>query len=120
MPRYAVWTAIAFFAALGLPGLSGFISEALVFIGAFKAWPYITIVSASGVVLTAAYVLWTYKRIYLGPVNEKYRGFPDISWREVVTLAPLVIIVFVLGVYPQIMIDVMNATLVGINQLVLK
>ena len=120
MPRYAVFTAIAFFAALGLPGLSGFISEALVFLGSFKAWPVITAVSASGVVLTAAYVLWTYQRIFLGKVNEKYQSLKDISAREVVTLVPLVIIVVVLGVYPKIMIDVMNATLVSINALVAK
>ncbi len=119
MPRYAVWTAVAFFAALGLPGFSGFISEALVFIGAFKTWPWYTVMSATGVVLTAAYILWTYKRIFLGKVNEKYQGMQDITWRETVTLAPLVVIVVVLGVYPKIMIDIMNATLVSINALII-
>ncbi len=120
MPRYAVWTAVAFFAALGLPGLSGFVSEILVFLGAFKAWPWITVFSASGVVLTAAYVLWTYQRIFLGKANEKYLSLPDINWREVITLAPLVLIVFILGVYPKIMLDMMNATLVSINAIFVK
>ncbi len=120
MPRYAVWTAVAFFAALGLPGLSGFISEILVFIGGFKAWPLITAFSATGVVLTAAYILWTYQRIFLGKVNEKYKGIADISWREMVTLAPLVIIVFILGVYPKAMLDIMNATMMGINAIFIK
>ncbi|MBI2341983.1 MAG: NADH-quinone oxidoreductase subunit M, partial [Deltaproteobacteria bacterium] len=120
MPRYAVWTAIAFFAALGLPGLSGFISEALVFLGAFKMWPWYTAVSVSGVVLTAAYVLWTYQRVFLGKINEKYKNLPEISWRETVTLAPLALIVVILGVYPKAMLDIMNATLVGINQLFVK
>jgi NADH-quinone oxidoreductase subunit M len=120
MPRYAVWTAVAFFAALGLPGLSGFISEALVFLGSFGVWPYLTAFSATGVVLTAAYVLWTYQRIFLGQPNEKYSGLPDINWRETLTLAPLALIVVILGVYPRLMLDIMNATLVGINSVVMK
>jgi NADH-quinone oxidoreductase subunit M len=120
MPRYAVLTAIAFFAALGLPGLSGFISEVLVFIGGFKTWPWYTAISATGLVLTAAYILWTYQRVFLGKINEKYAGLSDISAREMVTLLPLVAIVFFLGVYPKAMIDIMNATLVGINAMVLK
>jgi NADH-quinone oxidoreductase subunit M len=120
MPRYAVWTAIAFFAALGLPGLSGFISEALVFLGAFKMWPWYTAISVSGVVLTAAYVLWTYQRVFLGKVNEKYKNLSEISWRETLTLAPLALIVVVLGVYPKAMLDIMSATLEGVNQLFIK
>jgi len=120
MPRYAVWTAIAFFAALGLPGLSGFISEVLVFLGAFKTWPLITAFSATGVVLTAAYILWTYQRIFLGKINEKYASLPDINRREMLTLAPLVVIVFILGVYPKVMLDIMNATLVSINGIFVK
>jgi NADH-quinone oxidoreductase subunit M len=120
MPRYAVMTAVAFFAALGLPGLSGFISEALVFIGGFKAWPIITMFSATGVVLTAAYILWTYQRVFLGKANEKYLSLPDITAREMITLVPLVAVVFVLGVYPKLMLDMMNATLMTVNQLVTR
>jgi NADH-quinone oxidoreductase subunit M len=117
MPRYAVFTAIAFFAALGLPGLSGFISEALCFIGAFKLWPWYTIVSAIGVVLTAAYFLWAYQRIFLGQVNEKYKDLVEINAREMITLIPLVAIVVILGVYPNAMLGIMDATLANINAL---
>ena len=120
MPRYAVWTAVAFFAALGLPGLSGFISEVLVFIGAFKTWPWYTAFSATGVVLGAAYILWTYQRIFLGKKNEKYAGLPEITWRETITLAPLALIVAILGIYPKAMLDIMDATLVGINAIFVK
>lgn len=120
MPRYAVWTALAFFAALGLPGLSGFISEALVFLGSFKMWPWYTAISATGLVLTAAYILWTYQRIFLGPKNEKYSNLPDINWRETLTLAPLALIVLILGVYPRAMLDIMSATLTGINGIFIK
>jgi NADH-quinone oxidoreductase subunit M len=116
MPKYAVWTGIAFFAALGLPGLSGFISEALVFLGAFKNWPVYTAIAITSVVLTAAYMLWALQRVFLGPLNEKYKGYPDINGREVITLLPLVIIVVVMGVYPKPAIDLMSVSLNGINE----
>ncbi len=115
MPRYAVLTGLAFFAALGLPGLSGFISEALSFLGGFKTWPLYTIISASGVVLTAGYMLWTFQRVFLGPINEKYKGLPDINRREILSLAPLAAIVIIVGVYPRVILDVMNVSLVGLN-----
>lgn len=116
MPRYAVWTTIAFFAALGLPGLSGFISEALIFLGAFKTWPGLTALAVSSVVLTAAYMLWTLQRVYLGKANEKYKDFPDITSREALCLAPLAVIVLILGVYPKPILDLMQVSLNGINQ----
>ncbi len=115
MPKYAVWTTIAFFAALGLPGLSGFISEALVFLGSFKNWPGITAIAITSVVLTAAYMLWTLQRVFLGPLNEKYKDYPDINAREVLTLLPLAAIVLFLGVYPKPLINMMSVSLQGIN-----
>jgi NADH-quinone oxidoreductase subunit M len=117
MPKYAVWTAIAFFAALGLPGLSGFISEALVFLGSFQNWPGLTALAVSSVVLTAAYMLWTMQRVFLGPLKEKYKGYLDISGREALCLLPLVIIVFILGVYPKPALDMMRVSLNGINEM---
>jgi NADH-quinone oxidoreductase subunit M len=116
MPKYSVWTTIAFFAAVGLPGLSGFISEVLVFLGAFKTWPWLTALSATSVVLTAAYMLWTLQRIYLGKLNEKYKDLPDINLREALCLAPLAVIVLVLGVYPKPALDLMAVSLNGVNE----
>lgn len=120
MPRYAVWTAFAFFAALGLPGLSGFVAEALVFMGSYQRYPGFTVVALSGVVLGAAYLLWTIQRAFLGAKNEKYAGFPDINIREVVSLLPLAILVLVLGVYPQPMLDLISKSLLILNESVLK
>jgi len=117
MPKYAVWTAIAFFAALGLPGLSGFISEALIFLGAFKNWPGLTALAVSSVILTAAYMLWTMQRVFLGPLREKYKDLLDISPREALTLLPLVMIVVFLGVYPMPALDMMKVSLNGINEM---
>jgi len=115
MPRFAVITGLAFFAAMGLPGLSGFISEILCFLGGFRTWPVYTIIAATGVVLTAAYMLWTYQRVFLGTINEKYKALPDLNGREMLSLAPLAIIIIIVGVYPNVMLDLMNKSLVSLN-----
>lgn len=101
---------IAFFAALGLPGLSGFISEAFSFLGAFQTFRWLTIASTLGIVLTAAYMLWTLQRVFLGTLPDKWKDLPDINGRELVTLIPLAIIVIFLGIYPAPMLDLMNAS----------
>lgn len=115
MPRYAVWVAFAFFAALGLPGMSGFIGEALVFVGSYSTYPKMTIVALTGVVLGAAYLLWTIQRAFLGAKNEKYKDLEDINLREVISLAPLGIIVLFLGIYPMPLIDLIDSSLMTLN-----
>jgi NADH-quinone oxidoreductase subunit M len=116
MPKYAVWTALAFFAAIGLPGLSGFISEVLIFLGAFKTWPGLTTIAVTSVILTAGYMLWTMQRVYLGKLNEKYTNLPDITPREALCLAPLAVIVVILGVYPKPVLSLMEVSLNALNQ----
>lgn len=119
MPFYTGWTALAFFAAMGLPGLSAFISEVLVLIGGWQNYPVVTIIAASAVVLTAGYMLWAMQRIYLGPANEKYLELPDINAREVATLVPLGIIVVILGVYPKPVLDLIDVSLNNLNGVLL-
>jgi len=116
MPRYAVWVAFAFFAALGLPGLSGFIGEALVFLGSFNIYPALTITALLGVVLGAAYLLWTIQRAFLGPVNDKWKELKDINFREAMSLLPLAVIVLILGIYPMPMIDLIDTSLIALNE----
>lgn len=111
MPRYAAFTAFAFFAGLGLPGLSGFISEALVFLGAFKVYPILTAVAVSGVVLTAAYLLWAYMRVFFDKMPDKYKGFSDISKLEVFSLMPVAFFVLVFGVYPAPYLKLVEPTM---------
>ncbi len=120
MPRYAVMTTIAFFAALGLPGLSGFVSEVLCFLGGFKTFRLYTIISATGVVLTAAYMLWAFQRIFLGGANERYKDLPDINAREMATLVPLVLIVVAVGVYPKLVLDLFGATVSSLTDAMLS
>ena len=115
MPKYAAIMSVAFFAALGLPGLSGFISEAFSFLGAFQAFRRITIFSTVGIVLTAGYMLWTLQRLFLGPLPERWKSLPDINGRELFTLVPLAVIVIVLGIYPNPMINLMST---AVNTLV--
>ena len=118
MPVYTGVTAIAFFAALGLPGLSAFISEVLVLLGAWQRFPVLTIIGATAVVLTAGYMLWTLQRIWLGKLKEKYSSIPEINARELFTLVPLAAIVLVLGIYPTAILDLMSSSLDQLNGLV--
>jgi len=118
MPKYAGFFGFAFMASLGLPGLSGFISEVLVFMGAFKAFTLLVILAATGVVITAAYHLWAVQRIHLGPFNARWKDVlvgHDMDGREMLTLIPLAIIVLVLGFYPIPIIDMVST---GMHDLV--
>ncbi|HJU10129.1 MAG TPA: NADH-quinone oxidoreductase subunit M [Candidatus Binataceae bacterium] len=119
MPVYAGITGFAFFAALGLPGLSAFISEVLVLIGAWRTHPIMTIFGAGTAILTAAYLLWCFQRIYLGPLNERYRLFRDLTFREGFTLVPLAIIVVILGWYPHAVLGLLQTSLNHLNQVVI-
>jgi len=112
MPVYTGFVTVAFFAAIGLPGLSGFISEAFVFLGAFGVGliRVVTIVSTLGIVLGAGYMLWTLQRVYLGKLNEKWSGLKDLDFREYAMFIPLTAIVIFLGVYPSAMLDLMNTS----------
>jgi len=111
MPRYLGITALAFFASMGLPGLSGFISEAMVFIGAFPVWRTFTIISVFGIIITAGYLLWTIQRMFFGATNPKYATIQEINARELFTLIPLAIIVLFLGIWPHPVLNLMNTSL---------
>jgi len=110
-PEYAAITGFAFMAGLGLPGLSGFISEALCFLGGFKSFQLLTIVSASGVVITAAYFLWAMQRVHLGELNPKYAALTDVTWRERLTLYPFAVVIVVMGFYPMPLLERMQPSL---------
>jgi len=119
MPKYAGFFGFAFMASLGLPGLSGFISEALVFIGAFKTFTFLVILAATGVVITAAYHLWAILRIHFGPFNTRWAKAlvgHDMDFREMLTLVPLAIIVLILGFYPMPLLDLIQT---GMHDLIL-
>jgi NADH-quinone oxidoreductase subunit M len=105
MPVYMGMSTIGIFASLGLPGLSGFVSEALCLVGAWQTFPILTIISTLGIVITAAFFLWTIQRVYLGPLNEKYKDYPDTDARELFCLIPLGFLCILLGVMPYLLIN---------------
>ena len=117
MPVYTGFVTVAFFAAIGLPSMSGFVSEALVFIGAFgvSTIRVLTLISTLGILLGAGYMLWTLQRIFFGPLNEKWATLKDLDAREYAMFIPLTIIIIFLGVYPSGMLDIMNSS---VNSLV--
>lgn len=111
MPLYAGMCMIAFFAGLGLPGFSGFVSEFMCFIGAFPVFKVIVIISTLGILLNAAYFLSAYKRIFFGELNEKYKDMPEINRRELFTVVPLAIITLFFGIYPRPFLDIISNTI---------
>jgi len=112
MPVYTGFVTVAFFAAIGLPGLSGWVSEALVFVGAFgvDSLRTLTMISMLGILLGAGYMLWTMQRVYLGNVPDKWKELKDLDKRELAMFIPLTIIILLIGVYPSIILDVMNTS----------
>jgi NADH-quinone oxidoreductase subunit M len=100
-PVYAALTSVAYMAAIGLPGLSGFISELLILIGSFKVWQLPTILAGLGIIFGAGYMLWAYQRIFFGKVNPKYKNLKEINFVELCSIVPLMIIVIYLGIFPN-------------------
>jgi NADH-quinone oxidoreductase subunit M len=111
MPKYAGVMTVAFFAALGLPGLSGFISEAFSLIGAFQTFRVLTMIAVLTIVLTAGYMLWVLQRVFLGTIPEKWKTLTDMDGRETFMLASLAAIVIFLGIYPSPVLDLMNSSM---------
>jgi NADH-quinone oxidoreductase subunit M len=120
VPEYTALMGLAFFASMGLPGLCGFISEFMVFQGAFSVYRGLVIISATSVVLTAAYYLWTIQRMFLGKLNEKYKDLEDVNWRERLTLYPLAALALLFGFYPQAIMDLFNGALQQMSHMLLR
>ena len=111
LPEYTAIMGLAFFASLGLPGLCGFVAEFMVFSGAFPTFTVFTIISATSVIITAAYYLYAIHRMFLGKLNKAYASYPDLVWRERLTLYPLAAWAIFLGFYPQFILGAVNGTL---------
>jgi NADH-quinone oxidoreductase subunit M len=103
MPLYTGFSVILFFASMGLPGLCGFIGEFAVLRAAWSFSIALAIPAVLSVVLTACYLLWTWKRVYLG-TNQATQSYPDLTPREAACLLPFVVLAILLGVIPQTVI----------------
>ena len=122
MPKYFAVTMIAFFASIGLPGLSAFISESFIFLGGFSsdAIRVISIVSMLGIILNAGYILWTIQRLFFGTLPEKWGGLKDINGRELLSSVPLLVIIIVLGILPSMFINLMSTSVNQLISLIIK
>jgi NADH-quinone oxidoreductase subunit M len=101
VPRYAAVFLVVMLASVGLPGLNGFVGEFLILLGTFAQWPRAAMVATSGVVLGALYLFWMYQRVIFGPlVHEENRQLADLDAREIAVVAPVIVLCFVMGLWP--------------------
>jgi NADH-quinone oxidoreductase subunit M len=116
MPIYAFVFMLFTLANVGLPGTSGFVGEFLTLLGAFKANTWVAFLATIGVILSAAYALYLYRRMIFGPLEKPaLRTISDMTYREVAVFAPLVVLTVLLGLYPAPILDV---TAVSVKNLV--
>jgi NADH-quinone oxidoreductase subunit M len=116
MPLYAFAFMVFTLANIGLPGTSGFIGEFLTMLGTFRVNTWVATLAALGTILSAAYALWLYRKVIFGKLEKpSLFNIRDLGWREMVILAPLVILTIVLGIYPKPVLD-MSAT--SVTQLI--
>jgi NADH-quinone oxidoreductase subunit M len=128
MPLYTAFVGFAFMASLGLPGLSGFIGEVLTFVAAFPVYRVMTILAATGVIITAGYHLWALQRMFLGKFREEWRHdhaleatggrFVEINRREIWSLVPLVALVLVLGFWPKPLLSLTDRASLDLSSVV--
>jgi NADH-quinone oxidoreductase subunit M len=107
MPAYALIFMFFTMANVGLPGTSGFVGEFLTLMGIFQVNTWVALFATSGVILSAAYALWLYRRVVMGDlIKESLKSITDMGTRERVIFAPLVVMTLLLGVYPALALDV--------------
>lgn len=115
-PVFAGLMGVALFSSLGLPGLNGFVGEFLIFKGAFPLVTWATSISVLGLLVTAIVILGIIQRVFSGPLSERWSGFPDLNLAERLSLAPAIALMFVLGLYPQLVIGTFNSTVIQLVQ----
>ena len=111
-PVFCGLMGIALFSSLGLPGLNGFVGEFLIFKGAFPLVTWATALSAIGLLVTAIFILTILQRVFHGPLNGKWSKLPDLTLTERFMVLPAIGLMFLLGIYPQVVLGVINSTVV--------
>jgi len=108
MPIFATIFMIVTFSSIGLPGTNGFVGEFLVLVGSYQSLKWYTIIATSGVILSAVYMLWMFQRVMFGELtNPKNKELNDLNAREIAIMVPLVLMIFVMGLYPKPFLDTM-------------
>jgi NADH-quinone oxidoreductase subunit M len=111
MPLYAAIFMLFSLASIGLPGTSGFVGEVLVIVGVFEVNSWVALLAATGGFLSAAYMLWLYRRVIFGAlVKDELKLMPDLRPNEIVAFAPLIVLTLLMGIYPDLFLDPMRAS----------
>jgi NADH-quinone oxidoreductase subunit M len=112
MPLFAVIFMIVTLSSVALPGTNGFIGEFLILLGTWKVNPGLTAISALGVIFGAVYMLWMFQRVMFGPIkNKENEDLKDLSFREMVVMAPLLVAIFAMGVFPNFFFEKMEPSI---------
>ena len=115
MPAYALIFMLFTMANVGLPGTSGFVGEFLTLVGIFQANTWVALVACTGVILSAAYALWLYRRVVMGDlIKESLKSITDLTSREKAIFTPLAVMTILLGVYPSLVTDIIGPTVEGL------
>ena len=109
-PVFCGLMGITIFSSLGLPGLNGFVGEFLIFKGTFSVVAWAAVVSTIGLLITAIFLLTTLQRVFTGPQNVRWNQWRDLTLRERFTIAPMILIMFAIGIFPQLLISIINPT----------
>ncbi len=116
VPVFTGLMGIAMFSSLGLPGLNGFVGEFLIFKGSFPLVTWATALSVIGLLVTAIFILGILQRVFSGPLNEKWMNLPDLTIGERLALAPAIGLMFALGLLPQLVLSIINNTVIQMVQ----
>ena len=118
VPILAGTLVFASFASLGLPGMSGFVGEFMVIVGALQSFAVYAVIAAFAVMLTVGYLLWMLRRVTFGPLNAERADMKDMTLSEGLSIAPLCVLILVVGVFPQTLIGVMSGSVEVLVKLV--
>ncbi len=116
VPVFTGLMGIALFSSLGLPGLNGFVGEFLIFKGVFPLAPWAAAISTIGLLVTAIFLLTLIQRVFCGPLNERWAQMPDLTTAERFLVLPSIALMFVLGIWPQLVLGTIDATIVKLVQ----
>src|SRR5690606_6262587 len=110
-PVFTGFMGIALFASLGLPFLNGFVGEFLIFKGVFALTAWAAVLATPGLLLTAWFLLNIMQKVFSGPLNERWKAFPDLTAKEIWIMLPATVLMFVIGIWPQSVIGLINETM---------
>ena len=116
IPVFTGLMGIALFSSLGLPGLNGFVGEFLIFKGVFPLVPWAAALSTIGLLVTAIFLLTIIQRVFCGPLNVRWSQMPDLTLSERLLVLPAIVLMFVLGIWPQFVLGMVDATVVKMVQ----